>query len=222
MKKGKFVSVIVILLVFFAVVFFIGWTQFRVKVGYVGVVMSKTGGIDERAVKPGHFSYHAEFLLPTNAKLKLFNLKPRVFSPLISGQNEENAEYTYEAEITIALKEEKLTRFLKENSIFDEESLDLYAKNYAEEIAGNVARKLMKNSKEKISLSSLTTSELKKIAEINEEDAFRVISFKTKKAEILQAKKANAEPQPEISEEKKLPQKEEKQEKIESATQKSI
>lgn len=195
MKKGKIVSSAVILLLFFLVVFFIGWTQFRVKVGYVGVVMSKTGGIDERAVKPGKFSYHAEFLLPTNAKLVLFELKAKTFTPVISGKTEKDTEYNYETEVTLALQEDELTRFLKEKSIFSEEELDIYEENYAMEIAEKAAKTLLKKREENISPVSLSSDEIKNLSAVKETSPFRVISFKITK-ENFSVKKPNEEQSP--------------------------
>ena len=52
----KFLISLFILIIFSAVVFFFGWTQYRVKPEEFGVVISKTDGIDETPVENGKFS----------------------------------------------------------------------------------------------------------------------------------------------------------------------
>lgn len=221
MKKGRTITSALILTAFFIAIFFIGWTQFRVKIGYIGVVMSKTGGIDDRAVKPGKFSYHAEFLLPTNAKLVLFAIKAKTFTPVISGKTEKDTEYTYETEITLALQEDELTRFLKEKSIFSEEELAIYEENYAMEIAEKAAKTLLKKREENISPVSLSSGEIKNLSAVKETSPFRVISFKITK-ENFSVKKPNEEQSPATSETENPSIQHEKPEKIESSPQKSI
>ena len=74
MKKAvrSFITCLVILVIFGGAVFFIGWTQLRIKPDCVGVIKSKTSGVQKKPVYPGMFSWNWEFLIPTNADLKLF------------------------------------------------------------------------------------------------------------------------------------------------------
>lgn len=73
--KKFFVSVI-ILAVFGGFIFFFGWIQFYVPNGSVGVMTSKTGGVDPVPVQPGQFRWAWERLLPTNCEILVFTAKP--------------------------------------------------------------------------------------------------------------------------------------------------
>ena len=90
----KFFACVVILAIFSSVVFYFGWTQFRVKPQQVGIVISKTDGIDETPVTNGTFSWHKEFLIPTNAELKLFSIKPVNLTKTVKGQLPSGNVYT--------------------------------------------------------------------------------------------------------------------------------
>ena len=62
-KKIRIFFVCFIILVLFSgALFFIGWTQFRVKADTAGVLVSKTGGVNENVIEGGEFSWHWEFL----------------------------------------------------------------------------------------------------------------------------------------------------------------
>ena len=81
----KFLACVFILAVFSGVVFYFGWTQFRVKPDTIGIVVSKTHGIDDKPVLNGKFSWHWQFLLPTNAELRTFEIKPVNVTKEVSG-----------------------------------------------------------------------------------------------------------------------------------------
>ena len=81
----KFLACVFILAVFTGAVFYVGWTQFRVKPDTIGIVVSKTNGVDEKPVLNGEFAWHWQFLLPTNATLKTFQIKPVSVQKTISG-----------------------------------------------------------------------------------------------------------------------------------------
>jgi hypothetical protein len=75
MKKTHIAGTVLVL-IFAAVVFFFGWTQFKVKAGTCGILISKTGGVNSDPVIPGQFSWHWESLIPTNAELRMFSTAP--------------------------------------------------------------------------------------------------------------------------------------------------
>ena len=81
----KFLACVFILAIFSGVIFYFGWTQFRVKPDTIGIVVSKTNGIDDKPVQNGEFAWHWQFLLPTNATLKTFHIKPVESVKTISG-----------------------------------------------------------------------------------------------------------------------------------------
>lgn len=84
MKKRN-VAEIVLVVIFAGFVFFLGWTQFKVGADKCGILVSKTGGVNSESVLPGKFSWHWEFLIPTNAELRLFSLNPYTETKTVQG-----------------------------------------------------------------------------------------------------------------------------------------
>ena len=143
----KFLACLFILAVFFGAIFYIGWTQFRVKPGKVGIVISKTHGIEEKPVINGEFSWHWKFLLPSNASIKSFEIKPvsvvkTVTGTLPSGDSYSaiyNAgnlfDYKFTFNITITVSPEAIVELYKLNKISDDESLEGYMEAAATTLA---------------------------------------------------------------------------------------
>ena len=73
----KFLLSLFILAVFAGAVFFLGWVQFSVPAGHVGILVSKTGGINPEPVVPGQFRWTWEKLLPTNCEILIFRPVPQ-------------------------------------------------------------------------------------------------------------------------------------------------
>lgn len=65
----RFAWSLILLVLCGAAVFFIGWIQLRVEPGSWAVLVTKTGGVDGRALEPGRFHWTAAALLPTNVRL---------------------------------------------------------------------------------------------------------------------------------------------------------
>ena len=86
MKAKKFFGNLVVLAIFGAVIFYIGWITFRVKPGYCAVMTSKTCGIYEKPVVAGAFTWRWERLLPTNVTLETFDLSPYKTTQVVSGE----------------------------------------------------------------------------------------------------------------------------------------
>ena len=82
----KFNICLFILILFSGVVFYIGWTQFKVDSDKCGVLVSKTSGVCEEPVIPGEFSWHWELLLPTNAQIKQFSIEPQTINKTVKGE----------------------------------------------------------------------------------------------------------------------------------------
>lgn len=135
----KFLAAVFILAVFGGIVFYIGWTQFKIKPENVGIVISKTDGIDKNPVENGKFSWHKQFLLPTNAILKSFSIKPVNIQKTVSGNTPQSngADYSYSFDYSISLTvaPEVIPQLLEENKITDTEDLNAYLKNAADTIA---------------------------------------------------------------------------------------
>ena len=86
MKVKRFLANVVVLLIFAAVVFFAGWVQFAVKPGSCVLMESKTGGLYDKPIVAGNFTWRWERLLPTNVTLTRFTLAPQRQSVCASGQ----------------------------------------------------------------------------------------------------------------------------------------
>ena len=152
-----------ILLIFGAFVFFIGWTQIKVKPGTIGIVESKTGGIDSKPVIPGEFSWHKEFLLPTNAQINVFEYKPYNGKKTVTG-NRFQGEYSFTFQISLSYQPELIVNLLKENQISSqadfEEYLDGIAAYLAQRASDYCLGKYSKSSDflpSGITISELTT-----------------------------------------------------------------
>lgn len=144
----KFLACLFILAVFTGAVFYAGWTQFRVKPDTVGIVVSKTSGVEEKPVLNGEFAWHWQFLLPTNATLKSFQIKPVDVQKTISGclpSGEAYASiygaeglfnYSFTFDIQLTLSPEALVELMQQNKITDDSDL----KTYLEGAAGTMAQ----------------------------------------------------------------------------------
>lgn len=143
--KNFFISLF-ILIIFSSFVFFFGWTQYRVKPGEFGVVISKTNGIDETPIQNGEFSWYWQFLLPTNAILKTFSVQPIFVTKQIKGtlpsgefyasfNQKETFNYSFEFSMSLTVSEQNVITLLKENKISTQNDLSQYISNCADTIA---------------------------------------------------------------------------------------
>ena len=147
----KFLACVVILAVFTGVVFYTGWTQFKVKPDTIGIVVSKTNGIDEKPVLNGEFAWHWQFLLPTNATLKSFQIKPVNIQKSVSGclpSGEAYAsiygaqglfDYSFTFDISLTLSPEAVVELMQENKISDDKDLNAYLEAAAATLAQHAA-----------------------------------------------------------------------------------
>ena len=159
----KFSISLFILLVFSALVFFIGWTQFKVKAESVGVVISKTSGVDPLPVENGKFSWHWQFLLPTNASLRTFEIKPVNTTKTVSGElpsgnmyssifnSSDNFSYSFSFSISITISPQAIVELVKLNKITNTEDLHEYLENAADKIAQLSADYYLKKASESLS-----------------------------------------------------------------------
>ncbi len=147
----KFLACVFILAVFTGAVFYIGWTQFRVKPDTFGIVVSKTSGIEDKPVINGEFAWHWQFLLPTNATLKTFQIKPLGTQKTVSGTlpsgeayasiyNAEglfNYSFTFDIELTVS--PESVIELVKLNKVTDDKDLTSYLEGAASTLAQHAA-----------------------------------------------------------------------------------
>lgn len=147
----KFLACVFILAIFSGVIFYFGWTQFRVKPDTIGIVVSKTNGIDDKPVQNGEFAWHWQFLLPTNATLKTFHIKPVESVKTISGalpSGEAYAaiygaeglfNYSFTFDISLTVSPEAVVELMKLNKITDDSDLGAYLEGAAGTLAQHAA-----------------------------------------------------------------------------------
>jgi hypothetical protein len=150
-----------ILLVFGGFVFFLGWTQIKVKPGNIGVVQSKTGGINSKIIIPGKFSWHKEFLIPTNAQIQKFEYKPYNGSKTITGKRY-TGDYTFTFQISLSYEAELIADLLNDNKISNQDDFESYLDGVASYLSQRAADYILIkfNHDPFFSPQSLTISEL--------------------------------------------------------------
>ena len=136
MKKGKFISSLIILLLAAGAVFVLGWVQFLVKPGECGVMVSKTGGIYPEPIVSGSFLWRWEKLLPTNAHIRVFSLAPYKVKQTISGELPSSAlysmqvashpDFSYRVEVSLQLtaSPERILKAVKDEDIKNQTELN--------------------------------------------------------------------------------------------------
>ncbi len=158
----------VILVIFGSVLFFLGWTQFRVPSNSFGIIVSKTGGISKDIVVPGVFSWHWEFLIPSNAELKIFKLKNYqlkknisysvpsgdVYASLISAGSDFNANYDFTADIFVS--RESLFELFSSGKITNDEDLE----NYIDNDFSEICKKIVTSIQAKVEAGEIILPEL--------------------------------------------------------------
>ena len=144
-----------ILLIAAGFVFYLGWTQIKIKPGTFGVVQSKIGGINQKAVIPGEFSWNWDFLIPTNAKLTVFDSKPVNKTTKISGNFQsydlngnysDYLNYYFNFSISLSFTPEAVVSLLQENYVSDDEDLHAYLSNVADSLAQMAADYYLRRS----------------------------------------------------------------------------
>ncbi len=139
----KFVLCVFILAAFGAAVFIIGWTQFKVRPGECGILVSKTGGTDMEPVVPGKFSWHWELLLPSNAELKVFTLKPvgtvRKISGSLPSSGGTDFPYSFEFSVALAVSPQAVVELVGNSRISDDSDFRKYLDTVADYAAQSAA-----------------------------------------------------------------------------------
>lgn len=163
-KARSFFICFIIVVLFCGALFFLGWTQFRVKNDTVGVLVSKTGGVDKTLIESGTFSWHWEFLIPTNAQLLLFDTKPVLIERTVSGElpsgslyarlytDSPDFSYHFDFLLSASVSGEAILSLVQKNSISGQESLVSYLESAADCFVGAAVRKLLSLPEEAVVL----------------------------------------------------------------------
>lgn len=147
---------LIILLIFGAVVFFLGWTQIKVSPNKVGVLKSKTSGVFKEPIYSGRFSWHWEFLLPTNVDFQTYDLKPYLIKSKVQGilpsgdvyssfsDQKINFNYAFEFDFNASIKPESIVQLTSDVIVSGQESLDKYVKDSCDSIGKVIAAEIVR------------------------------------------------------------------------------
>ena len=182
-KLASFFTCFFIILIFGGVVFFIGWTQFKIEPNNFGILVSKTNGIKSQPINSGKFSWNWQFLIPTNAQLKIFTQEPYSITKTVKNSlpngaiykelYNKNLDFSYELDFSINVKisPENTLKLLQENLITDQTSLTNYINKAAEVATQTITTYCLKNSEKNFNFrpESISSEELISISNISEQ-----------------------------------------------------
>lgn len=142
-KSTSFFMCLIILLAAGGFAFYLGWSQFKVKPGDVGIMVSKTGGTNHEPVTHERFSWNWEFLIPTNASLLTFTPKPYTFEKSVGGILPSGKEYekvyggavdfsySFVFSITLKCTAEQIASLVAANEISSQDDLEKFLERMA-------------------------------------------------------------------------------------------
>ncbi len=154
----KFIISFVILIIFGAAVFVLGWLEFFVPVNNIGIMVSKTGGVHTEVIQAGNFSWSWERLIPTNSKIRLFSLVPQTYTKTIKGslpsaelyknmvEGNPSFDYNFSVTIDMNIKTMALPDFIKRTGAEDQDALNRYLEQQADTIARSVIQYVLEHS----------------------------------------------------------------------------
>ena len=136
MKKVCIITVIVLACA--TSVFFFGWTQFSIPAGKYGVMLSKSGGYHQKLIIPGQLTWRWERLIPTNARIFVFDLAPRQVHYTADGalpaaekyskvlNIKESFAWSFAADALAVVKPEYLAQIVSQQGLQTQEALEAY------------------------------------------------------------------------------------------------
>lgn len=137
MKTFRTLLILVIVLLASAgLVFFFGWTQFSIPAGKYGVMLSKSGGYYQKVITPGQLTWRWERLIPTNARIFVFDLAPRQVHYTAEGalpsadqyskvlNIKDNFSWSFSVDALVTLKPEYLVAAVTKNGLQTQEGLE--------------------------------------------------------------------------------------------------
>lgn len=150
----KFLTTFFILLILAGLGFFFGWAQMGISPGAIGVIVSKSHGVDTSPVRPGEFRWVWYKLIPTNAKTVVLRLAPvsgeisaknvlpsgRIYSGLVGI----NTDFSWEIDalFSFSLSPDAVIPLVAANIIGSQEDLARYEAGIAGQIEDLILRRL--------------------------------------------------------------------------------
>jgi hypothetical protein len=127
--KAKFFILSILFLAAAGAGFYFGWVQIMLAEHTYGVIFTKTGGWDEKAVEPGTFSWRWEGLIPTNMRIHRIPIKPQtvtvsqqgsfpsgdVYAAVLDGDGD--FDYSMDFTLTYSLDPSFLSRLVREEGL---------------------------------------------------------------------------------------------------------
>ncbi|EFW37848.1 SPFH domain-containing protein [Treponema phagedenis] len=153
--KTKFFITLIILVGVSSAVFIAGWLQFSVPAGKYGILLSRSSGYYQKVIMPGQFLWRWERLIPTNAKVLIFDLQRQnilttVTDTLPSAAQyqailEKKADFSWKITVSsdVRLKPEKLLNVIEHENITDQAGLDSYIRTKIEALQRQAAYNLI-------------------------------------------------------------------------------
>jgi hypothetical protein len=163
----KVFGFLMVLLILGAAVFFFGWAQLTIPPGAVGIMRSKTHGVDHRLIQEGEFRWVWYKLIPTNVSIAVFSPSPltqpvRVRGSLPSGDVYASAagltaDFSYEIEgsLSFKLKADALPSLLAKQNISDQAGLEAYEADLAKTVESFAVQRLGAYAAEGESLANI-------------------------------------------------------------------
>ena len=134
----KLLILTLIVLACAASVFFFGWVQFSIPAGKCGVMLSKSGGYHHQAIIPGNFTWRWERLVPTNARILVFDLTPRQVHYEADGtlpsadrynkvlNTKDDFAWAFGIDALVSVKPERLVPVVEKDTLQTQEMLEAY------------------------------------------------------------------------------------------------
>ena len=157
MLKKLFATMIVLILAGGAA-FYFGWVQFKVNTDECGVLISKTSGVYPQIIEKGVFCWRWEPLLPTNAKLLTFSLKPQSFKKSIHGslpsagvyatqiKGTPDFAYQFDFDFSLKLKKDALLKRAGDAYLSTDADLTEFLNQTADRLSEQIAQYLIAES----------------------------------------------------------------------------
>jgi len=135
--------------------FFLGWVQFNLPLGSVGVLRSNTHGTDKKVILPGQVRWAWYKLIPKNAVVSAFYLNEMQIPIEISGTLPSGAvysalvglktdfSYTFSGALSYKFKAEALPALADRRNLLNQEDLERYLSQFSEALQTHVRRLLM-------------------------------------------------------------------------------